>query len=83
MCIKQRDIPLFHITTGSSTFCPAALTKKAIVNPCFDFLLPFPCLPFSTNPLLHSVLKKQTCPGSKYFPMSTLQLIPVVFPLKK
>ena len=50
--LKQRGIPLFHITTGSSTFSPAALKKKAIVNL-------YACLPFSTNPLSGGALKKQ------------------------
>lgn len=72
-----RGIPLFHITTASSTFFPAALTKRTVVNLCFDFLPPFPFLHFPTNPLSGSALKNsQTCPCSKYFLISTLRLVP-------
>ena len=35
------------------------LTKNAIVDRCFDFLPHLACLPFSTNPLSGSALKKQ------------------------
>ena len=57
--LKQRGFLLFHTTTGSSIFSPAALTKKAMVNICVDFLPPLAFFPFSTSPLSDKALKKQ------------------------
>ena len=74
--LKQRGMLLFYITTGPSIFPPTALTKKARKNLCLDFLPPFADLSFFTNPLSDKTLR-HTC--SKYFLMSTLQLIPEDF----
>ena len=69
--LKQHGGLLFQMTMGWSIFTPAAQTKKVTVNRCVDFLPPFACFPFSTNPLFGRALKNsQICPYSKCFPVS-------------
>ena len=63
------------MTARSWIFSPAALTKKAMVNLCLDFLPPLASLPFSTSPFSGRALEKQPVRlYSRYFLTSTLVL---------
>ena len=79
--LKQHGGLLFQMTMGWSIFTPAAQTKKVTVNRCVDFLPPFACFPFSTNPLFGRALKNsQICPYPNVFQWAFNQSVYPAYP---